>query len=218
MVNKATLKETFINWFPLAIVIVIFSGLVYGAVQQSYRQAANDPQIQIAQDLVTAIGQGQPVDQIVPPQGTTELSNTLSPFVLIYSASSTIIGSSAVLDGKVPSFPASVLERVKMHGEQRLTWQPRQGVREAVVVTQFTSKQPGFESGYIVAGRSLKEVEVREKQLCLMTALAGVISLVLTFLALLYFIVMSKRRGMSGMPSGTEEVSMELKITETKNS
>ena len=58
--TKKVLCQTFIAWLPFAIIIVIFSGLVYAIVQQNYRQSANDPQIQIAEDLATAISQGQP--------------------------------------------------------------------------------------------------------------------------------------------------------------
>ena len=45
--DKKVLREVFINWLPLAVIIVIFSGLVYGVVQQNYRQGANDPLLQI---------------------------------------------------------------------------------------------------------------------------------------------------------------------------
>lgn len=203
-INKKVLSAAFVNWLPFGVIIVIFSGLVYAAVQQNYRQSANDPQIQIARDLVTAIEQGQPADQIVPPQGDTELSKTLSPFVMIYSASSTLVGSSAVLDGKLPSFPSSVLGYVKIHGEDRLTWQPRPGVREAVVVKAFSGQQ----SGFVVVGRSLAEIEIRENRTCLMAALAGILALALTFIIILFLTNKSMR------PRVLEELSMDVKIVE----
>jgi hypothetical protein len=181
---KKVLCATFNAWLPLVIVIVIFSGLAYAEAQQVYRQSANDPQIQIAEDLAAAIAQGQPVDQIVPAQGTTELSSTLSPFVMIYSASSTLIGSSALLDGKNPSFPTSVFDQVKVHGQWRQTWQPAPGVREAVVVTAYS----GTSSGFLVVGRSLKEIEMREQSAEYMAGVAGIIALALTFIVYMYFV------------------------------
>ena len=48
-----------------------------------------------------------------------------------------------------------------MNGEDRVTWQPQGNVRIALVVTKVT----GVQSGFIAAGRSLREVEKREDQL-----------------------------------------------------
>jgi len=204
--TKKVLCQTFYVWLPFAIIIVIFSGLAYGTVQQVYRQSANDPQIQIAEDLATAIAQGQAQpDQIVPAQGTTELAATLSPFVLIYNATSTQVGSSALLNGKNPSFPASVFDNVRAHGQWRQTWQPAPNVREAVVVEPYTS---GTGSGFLVVGRSLKEIEIRENATELMSGLAGIIALVLTFIVLLFFTNKSMK------PRVLEELSLDVKLTE----
>jgi hypothetical protein len=202
--TKKVLSATFVAWLPFAVIIIIFSGLAYATVQQSYRQSANDPQIQIAQDLATAISQGQPADQIVPAQGTTELAGTLSPFVMIYNATSTLVGSSALLDGKNPSFPVSVFDYVRAHGEWRQTWQPAAGIREAVVVRAFS----GASSGFLVVGRSLKEIEIRENQTEFLSGLAGIIALVLTFIVLLFFTNKSMK------PRVLEELSVDVKITE----
>jgi hypothetical protein len=203
--TKKVLGVTFLRWLPLAITIVIFSGLAYAVVQQSYRQSANDPQIQIAEDLASAIAQGQPVNQIVPPVGTTELANTLSPFVMIYSSTSTLIGSSALLDGKNPSFPTSVFDNVRAHGQWRQTWQPAPGVREAVVVEPYS----GSSSGFLVVGRSLKEIEIRENQTLQLSAMAGIVALVLTYICML-FLVNSELK-----PRVIEEVSLDVKLTDT---
>ncbi len=42
-------------------------------------------------------------------------------------------------------------------GEDRITWQPEPGIRSAVVVVHYTGATPG----YVMAGRSLREVEWR---------------------------------------------------------
>jgi len=204
--TKKVLSATFVSWLPFAIIIVIFSGLAYAVVQQNYRQGANDPQIQIAQDLATAISQGQPADQIVPAQGTTELAGTLSPFVMIYSATSTLTGSSALLDGKNPSFPTSVFDYVRVHGQWRQTWQPASNVREAVVVQSYTS---GASSGFLVVGRSLKEIEIRENQTQRLSGLAGILALVLTFVVMLWTTNSAMK------PKVIEEVTLDVKLTDT---
>jgi len=179
--SKKVWYHALIHWLPFAVTIIIFSGLVYAAVQQNYRQNANDPQIQIAEDVVSAINKGQPADALLPQQGTTELASTLSPFLMVYSSSSTLVGSSILVDGKNPSFPTGVLDNAKAHGQTRVTWQPRQGIREAVVVMPFTGKQEGF----VIVGRSLREVEIRIGQMLLMCEIACLIALVLTFILVL---------------------------------
>jgi hypothetical protein len=54
--------------------------------------------------------------------------------------------------------PAGILDYVRTRGEDRVTWQPEPGVRIAAVVVHFKGTQPGF----VLAGRSLREAEVRE--------------------------------------------------------
>src|SRR5581483_3886463 len=105
--KKNIWQLTFLYWLPLAVTIFIFSGLVYAAVQQNYRQSANDPQIQIVEDVAQAIDKGNTTPHfIVSPQPTTEMSPSLSTFVTVYSATGTPVGSSVALNGKMPSLPA----------------------------------------------------------------------------------------------------------------
>jgi len=184
MINqKRKINEAFKAWLPFAVIIIIFAGLAYVAVQQNYRLSANDPQIQIAEDVSTAINAGTAApDAIVPPSPTQDITQSLSPFVAIYNATGTPIGSSVALDGKLPTLPSGIFDNAKAHGEDRFTWQPKPGLRVAAVVSHFNGPVPGF----VMAGRSLKEIENRIKNLTLMTAIATALALVLTFLALLF--------------------------------
>jgi hypothetical protein len=52
------------------------------------------------------------------------------------------------------------LDYVKQNGEDRVTWQPEAGVRIAAVIEGYGGAAPG----YVLAGRSLREVEIREDQ------------------------------------------------------
>ena len=60
------LKNIFRVWLPFAVVICAFSGLAYTTVQQSERQAANDPQIQMAEDSAAALDDGATIDSVIP--------------------------------------------------------------------------------------------------------------------------------------------------------
>jgi hypothetical protein len=203
--TKKVLCQTFNAWLPLAVVIVIFSGLAYAAVQQNYRQSANDPQIQIAEDIADAIntGKAQP-DSIVSPEPTADISSSLATFAAIYSATGTPVGSSVSLDGKLPTLPSRIFDYARLHKEDHLTWQPKAGVRIAAVVVYFGGANPGF----VLVGRSLREIEIREGQTELMSGLAGIIALVLTFIVMLYFTNKAMK------PRVLEELSLDVKITE----
>jgi hypothetical protein len=208
MTSKKVLTETFKNWLPLAVVIVIFSGLAYAVVQQNYRQNANDPQVQITEDIAAAIEQGTSPDQIAPPTGTTDIRQSLSPWVMIYDNNGKLIGSTAILDGKNPSYPTGVFDEVKKSGKDaRVTWQPENGVRMATVVTRYS----GAASGYVIAGRSLREVEIREKLTEIMCAVAMLFALIITFLLAWLFEKMKHRQMV--ITETTVEVSQDKMIS-----
>ncbi len=144
-------------WLPLAVIITALCALVYVAVQQSLRQGANDPQIQLAEDTAAALAHGASVQTVVPTN-QVDVAQSLAPFVIVFNSNGTVAAASGQLHGQPPTLPAGVLDYVKQNGEDRLTWQPEAGVRIASVTVPFN----GPTSGYVLAGRSLREVEKRE--------------------------------------------------------
>ena len=148
-----TIFKIFKAWLPLAIATAGLCGLVYLAVQQSLRIGANDPQIQMAEDAASALNGGASVDSIVPST-RVELSTSLAPFIIVFDDSGKVLASTATLHGSVPVYPPGVLDYTRQHTEDRVTWQPESGVRMASVAVHY-------DKGFIVAGRSLREVEIR---------------------------------------------------------
>ena len=67
----------------------------------------------------------------------------------------------------LPQPPAGVLDFAATNQENVITWQPRQDVRMAMVYEKVNSPTVGF----VAAGRSLKEVEIREANLVKMVAI-----------------------------------------------
>lgn len=210
--NKNKWYKGFILWLPLGLVALILCGFVNLAVQQNYRMSANDPQIQVAEDIASAVSSGNATpDQIVSPNPTQDLANTLSSFLIIYTATGTPIGSSVVLDGKIPSMPAGVSDYVNLHGEDRITWQPKPGVREAVVVTKFGGATPGF----ALVGRSLKEIEIRESNLNKISLIALGASWILSYLLIVILLMCLKKP--TETAAAASETSMESKDGEQKH-
>jgi len=169
------------SWIPLAVAIIVGGGLVYVAVQQSYRSGANDPQVQIAEDVVAALTQGAlTADAVVPAEPTADIQASLSPFVAIYSATGTPIGSSVALDGKLPTLPDGVLDKANNKDDHYFTWEPKENFRASVVIKKYEGVNPV----YVLAGRSLREVEKRIKELMITVLIATGAALILSFAAM----------------------------------
>jgi len=152
----------------LAAAATLIIGLVYGAVQQNYRQGANDPQVQLSEDSAEILNQGQDPQDLVPGGSATDMAKSLAAFIIIYDDSGKVAAASAQLDGSTPAVPSGVLEFAKAHNQERFTWEPKSGVRVAAVITRYGGDKPG----YVMVGRSLREVEKREEALSLMVAVA----------------------------------------------
>ncbi len=172
--TKKSPPRWFLSWLPLGIAVTGLSGLVYLAVQQNFRMNANDPQVQIAEDVVDAIDGGADPKSIVPPTSKTDFGKVLDPYVIVYDDNGDPIGASAQLDGQTPKLPSGVYDSVRKNGELRFTWEPKKGVRSAVVVKKFNG-------GFLLAGRSLREIEKRENNLLLQVGAAWVVIMLATF-------------------------------------
>jgi hypothetical protein len=170
--------KVFQQWLPLAVLTVALCGLVYLAVQQVLRQAANDPQIQLAEDATNALAQGETTTNILSGARTVDIGQSLAPFLILYDESGKPVASSGLLHGEMPVPPPGVFEYTRANGQNRVTWQPEPAVRIAAVIQHFAGAKPGF----VLAGRSLREVEVRENQVLFEALLA----MGITLLALLF--------------------------------
>ena len=170
------------TWIPLAIVTTVLSGLIYVTVQQNYRMSANDPQIQISEDITNQVANGQNPQAFIP-RTKVDISKSLASFIMIFDKNGKLTGSSAILDGKDPIVPSGVFNSTKMAAEKRFTWQPKTGVRQAVVIDYYNSQNS---SGFVLIGRSLREVEVRIDNLTKMFFAAWVFALASSFAAVLF--------------------------------
>jgi hypothetical protein len=94
----------------------------------------------------------------------------------IYDAAGQPLESSAELGGLPPRPPSGVFDYARLHGENRVTWQPEPGTRIALVVKPM----PGISGWFIAAGRNMREVEKRESYLAGTVGLAAGAALLLS--------------------------------------
>lgn len=167
-------------WLPLAAAITLLVGLIYATVQQVYRTGANDPQIQMAEDAAALLRSGASPESILPPN-SVDLSMSLSPFLIVYDAAGEPVVSNTTLNGSAPVIPFGSLDYARANGQNRVTWQPAPSVRIASVIVPIS----GGDGGYVLAGRSLREIEYRVEQLTLKLGLGWLASLVGTFVLVL---------------------------------
>ena len=174
---KSILENKYLNYFVVFVLAITFSALtVYVAVQQSLRQSANDPQVQIAEDIVSELNAGADPSGL-NSQNKTDMAGSLSPYLMIYDGDNKLMGSTGQLDGEVPIVPTGVLDAAKKNGENRVTWQPKSGVRVALVVKSFSAAT----SGFVVVGRSLREIEIREANTLKIVAICWLVSIIIAF-------------------------------------
>ena len=160
------------HWLPLAAVATLLCGLVYLALQQTLRQGANDPQVQMAEDAAAALAAGGAPESVLLG-ARVEISASLAPFMVIYDEMGAPMASSGLLHGTVPLLPSGVFDYTRQNAEDRVSWQPEPGVRIAAVVVAYAGAQPGF----VLAGRSLREVEKRASQVGQITGIAWLVIL-----------------------------------------
>lgn len=186
--NKQVLEIVRI-WLPLALISTIICALIYLTLQQHMRQGANDPQIQLSEDRALMLSQGEAIHEVIPST-IIDISKSLAPFFIAFNLQGEVIASSGQLNGKTPTPPSGVFEYIKVHGQNRFTWQPTDTVRIAAVITPFKGAKPG----YLLVGRSLREVEKREYQLTLEVFGAWMASLILSLFAVTFLNVIHPKK------------------------
>ena len=147
------LRRAVALFLPAAAAMTLAFGITYLAVQQDLRIGANDIPQQLAEDGTRALDAGTDPATVVGV-GQVPIEASLTPFVAIYDGQGRLLAANGSLDGKPPAPPVGVLRSAQSTGRDAVTWQPREGVRVALVVLPW-------HGGTIAAGRSLREIETR---------------------------------------------------------
>lgn len=156
-----------VPWVAAVVIVTAVFATLYGVAQQSLRLGANDPQIEIAEDTAAALNKGTHFNFV--DSGGVDVAHSLSPFIVIYNQSGKVVSGSGKLGSKVPTIPLGVLKAARGQDYNFVTWQPAPNVRLAAVAV-------ATKDGYVVAARSLKEVEKRENHTLLLSFLGWLVA------------------------------------------
>lgn len=167
------------RWIPLAIIIVLLCGLIYGVAQQMLRQSANDPQLQMGYQAATKLEYVAWAGAVVPEE-SLDIAATLSVFVTVYDSAGTPQSSSGRLNGKVLVPPKGVFESARARGENCFTWEPEKGLRIAAIVIPANGQAVDLRNSYVLVGKSLREYEHRIRQVQLLTGTGLVFILIVS--------------------------------------
>ena len=173
-------------WLAMA---AVWSGAMAGNVllqHQVLREQGNDPQVQMAEDAAATLARGSDPKSLFAAAAPVEIERSLAPWLVVYDAAGVPLASTGALHGAAPKMPGDLLQVALASGGLRRTWQPQPGVRQALVIVPLRQGSAGF----VVAGRSLREVEAR-KLAVLHLALIGW-GIGLLGLGLLAFLLKSK--------------------------
>jgi len=168
------------TWLALSLCWTLAAGAIVLVQHQVLRQQADEPQAQLAEDAARRLDAG---DARVPAIAGDDVAieNSLAPWLVVYDQAGAPRAGNGHLHGALPKLPDGVLAFARQHGGHRLSWQPEPGVRQALVVVPT-------KAGFVVAGRSLREVEADKQQvlhLMLVAWALGLAGLLLPVLLLL---------------------------------
>lgn len=186
----------FRTWLPAAIAVTVACALTYGAVQQVYRSAADDPQVQIASDGAAALNAGAQPNQIAG-DARIDLATSLSTWIVVFDSSNNPVASNCQLGGNIPIPPIDALDAARSNGVNRVTWEPAAGQRFAVVAAASSG------GSVVVAGRSLRSADERIGRLGTLVLAAWAVGLIALLVAAWSLLAM--RRRLSAAAAATAE-------------
>src|SRR6476646_6768902 len=89
-------------WLIGVTLATLLTGMIYVAVQQDYRQSANDPQIQFVEDAASQLAAGQTPEAILP-YNSVDIADSLAPYLTVFNETGKPIAGSGKLDGTLPT-------------------------------------------------------------------------------------------------------------------
>src|SRR2546426_504951 len=105
----------------LAAMSTVICLAIYVSVQQTYRNNANDPQVEAAQTISNVMDQGVPADAITGQSDQVDLEKSLSLFISIFDKDGKLVSSTGKIGNDSPTPPPGMFDYLKAHGQERFT-------------------------------------------------------------------------------------------------
>jgi hypothetical protein len=113
-----------IPWLVGLVVVTLLIGSVYACLQQLGRQADDDVPAGLALSQLDS-----PDPRVLTGVTPVDLARGPETFVNVYRGDGTPLTGTGTLVGSVPRLPQGVIDLALQTGQDRVTWQPQQGVR-----------------------------------------------------------------------------------------
>jgi hypothetical protein len=152
--NQVIARPIFFHAVILGLILTLMGGAAAATFQGLLRNGADQPQIQMADTYASEIASGAQPERVIPP-GDVDLQQGLEPFAIFYNDQGVPVSANGHLNQAIPTPPPGVFAYVRVHGSDRISWQPQRDVRIAAILRRVNGPNPGF----VLAGRSLRVVE-----------------------------------------------------------
>jgi hypothetical protein len=173
-------KQSLSARLPIAIAITCIYTAMYFIMQQNIRSSADGLPTQYAENVRSKLEKGIPISVAVSGLENVDMQTSYMPFVMVYDNAGNVKISTAILGISIPKIPVGALEQATRHGENRLTWQPQPGVRNAVAIVPYSVNGT---TGFVLAAQSLKLYEQRILTTGYMVLIGFIITLVAAMIA-----------------------------------
>lgn len=142
------------KWVQYALIIILVGGFAALSVAHLYRFNFDVPQIEITEALQNALLLGAQPQEVVPDSsGVIDVGKITTPLVAVFDAEGQAVAYNAMVNGSAPVPPKGVFEEALARGENRITWEPEEGTRIALIV------RPVGDAGFAVSGKNLRIAE-----------------------------------------------------------
>jgi hypothetical protein len=156
--------DRLVPWLVGGFVLTVLIAGMYLTAQNIERSGADDAGQRLASQIASSPDPAADVPRV-------DLAESLAPFFVIYDAVGNPMSGSGYLDGELASVPKGVITTAVAQGSDRVSWQPRAGLRFAVIAVADGDR-------VVLAGQSLKPSEDRTAQLGLLLLFGWVGSMV----------------------------------------
>ena len=162
-------------WIAGAALITLAAAAAWLGYGVSLRSGGDQQPLRLATQAASRLEAGSPPASILPP--AINMAASPAPFVMVFDRRHHALASSGRLNGRIPVLPGAVLAWAARHGEDRITWEPQPGLREAAIIEPYGQPRRGF----VLAAQSLHTISARQRTLTWSIACCWLAALTLSF-------------------------------------